>query len=208
MHTRILLGLLAGLTVVAVGCGPDVALEFENHTGRAVDLELEGDYDGDDDIGYVPPYGRFRFNLDIDEDRYPYRLELEAGRNEVEFYVDAYTPRTLYFYITPHGLLGPMQHDEHHRDGYVPMSHGRHPRARYHAPDRDYYQPRGRYAHEDKHAYYPRRRSWVHKDGFYYKPPRPRKYDEDFDDYEEYLEDYYEDRDEAYEDWVEDYYDD
>jgi len=104
---------LAVLVVALTGCNKTVSLRFYNHTDDSIDIELDGPHYDDADIGRIPPYGYYRFDLEVDDYYLPAHYELEADE-DVEFTVNKHTPGTLYVDIFDDKVIGPNRRPIHH----------------------------------------------------------------------------------------------
>jgi hypothetical protein len=113
MRTHGLL-LLAVCVLVFAGCTKTVHMTFINNSTENVQLSVEGDHEGEERVGYVPPGDRRGWDLVIDADELPEDFTIEVSdadsgnERERAFTVSDKTPWRLWVQITESGdIAGP-----------------------------------------------------------------------------------------------------
>ncbi|MBN1942377.1 MAG: hypothetical protein JW849_03690 [Phycisphaerae bacterium] len=75
-----------------------------NRTGRTIELELDGDHEGDDDIGKLYPGEAMEYPLVVKYEDLPETFELEAGPHEADFRLTYDSPREFVLVVTSEGI--------------------------------------------------------------------------------------------------------
>jgi len=78
MTTRSLL-MLTLAAVLLTGCTRRVSMTFINESAENVQVNVDGDHEGDERVGYIPPGDRRRWDLVVEADELPTDFTIEVS---------------------------------------------------------------------------------------------------------------------------------